>query len=63
MAGQKEASQLYWRDTCVPKVWIELSAEQKGKILESHMFIVRKRSGETNARLVGGGDKISSETT
>ncbi len=30
---------------------------EKSKILESHMFIVRKRSGETKARLVGGGIK------
>jgi hypothetical protein len=42
MAGQKEASQLHWRDTFVPKLWTDLSADEKSKILESHMFIVRK---------------------
>ena len=57
MAGQKEASQLHWRDTFVPKLWNDLSAEQKGKILDFHMFVGRKRFGETKARLVGGGDK------
>ena len=57
MAGQKEAGQLHWRDTFVPKVWNDLSAEQKGKILGSHMFVERKRSVETKARLIGGGDK------
>jgi hypothetical protein len=42
MAGQKEASQLHWRDKFVPKLWTYLSADEKSKILESHMFIVRK---------------------
>jgi hypothetical protein len=42
MAGQKQASQLHWRDTFVPMLWTDLSADEKSKILESHMFIVRK---------------------
>jgi hypothetical protein len=42
IAGQKEASQLYWRDTFVPKLWTDLSADEKSKILKSHIFIVRK---------------------
>jgi hypothetical protein len=42
MARQKEASQLHWRDTFVPKLWTDLSADEKSKIIESHMFIVRK---------------------
>ncbi len=57
MAGQKEASQHHWRDTFVPKLWTDLSADEKSKILESHMVIVRKQSGETKARLVGSGNK------
>jgi hypothetical protein len=57
MAGQKEPSQLHWRDTFVPKLWTDLSADEKSKILKSHMFIVRKQSGETKARLVGSGNK------
>ncbi len=42
MAGQKEASQLHWMDTFVPKLWTDLSADEKSKIFKSHMFIVRK---------------------
>ena len=42
MAGQKEASQLHWRNTFVPMLWTDLSADEKSKIFESHMFIVRK---------------------
>ncbi len=53
MAGQKKASQLHQRDTFVPKLWTDLSADEKSKILESCMFIVRKQSRETKARLVG----------
>jgi hypothetical protein len=57
MAGQKEVGQLHWRDTFVPKQWTDLSADERSKILESHMFIVRKQSRETKARLVGSGNK------
>jgi hypothetical protein len=49
MDGQKKASQVHWRDTFVSKLWTDLSADEKSKILKSHMFIVRKRSGETIA--------------
>jgi hypothetical protein len=42
MAGQKEASQLHWRDRFVPKLWTDLSADEKNKNFKSHMFIVRK---------------------
>ncbi len=34
----------------------ELSAKQRAKILQSHMFIGQKRTGETKARLVTGGN-------
>jgi hypothetical protein len=57
MARHKDTSQLHRRDAFVPKLWTDLSADGKSKILESHMFIVRKQSGETKARPVGGGNK------
>jgi hypothetical protein len=57
VAGQKEASQLHWRDTFIPKLWSELSEDQKSKILEIHMFIVKKRLGKTKEQLFGGGNK------
>jgi hypothetical protein len=34
----------------------ELTGEQRGKILQSHMFIGQKRTGETKARMVAGGN-------
>jgi hypothetical protein len=34
-----------------------LKSDEKSKILESHMFIVRKQSGETKARLLGSRNK------
>ena len=57
MAGIKEASQLHWRNTFIPKQYLQLTDDEKTKVLESHMFVVKKRTGETKARLVGGGNK------
>jgi hypothetical protein len=34
----------------------ELKAEQQTKILQSHMFIGQKRTGETKTRMVAGGN-------
>jgi len=34
----------------------ELTNEQRSKVLESHMFVVRKCTGETKARVVAGGN-------
>jgi hypothetical protein len=35
---------------------LELTAQQQTKILQSHMFIGQKRTGETKARMVAGGN-------
>ncbi len=40
----------------VPRQMSELTAEQRTKILQSHMFIGQKRTGETKARMVAGGN-------
>ncbi len=55
--GIKEASQLHWRNTFTPKQYSQLTDDEKTKVLESHMFAIEKRMGETKARLVGGGNK------
>ena len=34
----------------------ELTNNQRSKVLQSHMFVVRKRTGETKARVVAGGN-------
>ena len=55
-AGVKEVSQLHWRKTFVPRRYSELTDEQTKKVLESHMFVVKKRDGNTKARMVAGGN-------
>ena len=41
----------------MPKLYADLSPEQREKILESHIFIKQKRSGEIKGRTVAGGNK------
>ncbi len=55
-AGEKEVNQLHWRETFVPRGMSELTAEQQAKILQSHMFIGQKWTGQTEARMVAGGN-------
>ncbi len=38
------------------KANVELTVEQQAKIFQSHMFIGQKRTGETKARMVAGGN-------
>jgi hypothetical protein len=40
----------------VPRQMSELTTEQQAKILQSHMFIGKKWTGETKARMVAGGN-------
>ena len=56
-SGMKEVNQLHWRDTFAPKQYSELTNDEKSKVLENHIFIVKKHSGDTKARLVVGGNK------
>ncbi len=56
-AGVAEASQLHWRNTFIPRRYADLTPDQREKILESHMFVVKKRTGKYKARLVAGGNK------
>jgi hypothetical protein len=55
-AGVKEVSQLHWRDTFVPRRYSDLTDQQKKKVLESHMFVVKKQDGRTKSRMVAGGN-------
>jgi hypothetical protein len=55
-AGEKEVNQLHWRETFNSRQMSELTAEQQTKILQSHMFIRQKRTGETKVRMVTGGN-------
>ncbi len=56
VAGEKEVNQLHWRETFIPRQISQLTAEQQAKILQSHMFIRQKWTGETKARMVAGGN-------
>ena len=54
-AGVKKVSQLHWRDTFIPRIYSKLT-DKKKKVLESQMFVVKKRDGKTKARMVAGGN-------
>ena len=41
----------------MPKLYTDLTPKQREKILESHIFIKRKKSGEIKGRTVAGGNK------
>jgi hypothetical protein len=54
-AAHNKMKQLHMRDTFKPKHWRELSSIQRQMVLESHMFLKKKRDGKTKARTVAGG--------
>jgi len=56
-AAVSEMKQLHFRDTFKPKHWKELSELQRKTVLESHMFLKLKRSGDIKGRTVAGGNK------
>ena len=56
-AAKKEMKQLHWRNSFKPIHYKDLSEEQRKMILESFLFVTRKRSGELKARKVAGGNK------
>jgi hypothetical protein len=56
-AVHKEMQQLHFRDTFKPMHWYELTHTQKQSVLESHMFLKEKRTGEIKGRTVAGGNK------
>ena len=56
-AAESEMKQLHWRNTFKPVRWSELTPKQKETVLESHIFITKKRTGEIKGRTVAGGNK------
>jgi hypothetical protein len=58
-ASKAEMKQLHWRNSFVPKLYSKLSAKKKEKVLESHIFIPQKRSGEIKERTVARGKKAT----
>jgi hypothetical protein len=45
-AAEAEMKQLHWRNTFKPVRWSDLTSKQKETILESHIFLTKKRTGE-----------------
>jgi Reverse transcriptase (RNA-dependent DNA polymerase) len=58
-----EMKQLHIRNTFRPRRWKDLTKEQKDKLLESHLFLKKKRCGAIKGRTVAGGNKQRSYTT
>jgi hypothetical protein len=56
-AAFSKAKQLHWRNSFKPFHHRELTAEQHKQILESHMFVVKKKDGTVKAREVVGRNK------
>jgi hypothetical protein len=53
----KEMKQLHWQNSFKPMHWKSLTAEQRKKVLESHIFVERKCNGILKAQCVAGGNK------
>ena len=56
-AAESEMKQLHWRNSFKPVRWKELTETQKAAVLESHIFLTQKRTGEIKGRTVAGGNK------
>jgi hypothetical protein len=57
IAAEAEMKQLHWRNSFRPVRWNELLEKKRSTILESHMFMKQKQSGEIKCRTVAGGNK------
>jgi hypothetical protein len=57
MAVESKMKQLHFHDMFKPMHWRELSAIQCQTVLESHMFLRKKRDGKIKGRTVAGGNK------
>ena len=56
-AMKLEMRQIHLCDTFEPRHRYEVSAKEKAKVLESHMFLKLKRDGKIKVRAVYGGNK------
>ncbi len=54
---EAEAKQLHWRNSFRPVHWKDVNKERRKQILESHVFVKKKRTGQIKARKVAGGNK------
>ena len=57
MAAEAEMKQLHWRNLFKPIQWNELSNKEQKIVLESHIFMKKKRIGDIKWRIVARGNK------
>jgi len=57
VTAEAEMKQLHWRNSFRPVRWSELTDKQRQTVLESHIFMKQKRTGEIKGRTVAGGNK------
>ncbi len=53
----KKMQQFHWQNSYKLMQWKSLTAKQRKKVLESHIFVERQRDGVLKARQVTGGNK------
>ncbi len=56
-AVEAEAKQLHWCNSFRPVHWKDVDKERRKRILELHVFVKKKRTGQIKARKVAGGNK------
>ena len=56
-AAEAEMKQLHWQNSFKPICWKDLREKQKAMILESHVFMKMKDTGELKGRTVAGRNK------
>jgi hypothetical protein len=56
-AVEAEAKQLHWHTFFRPVHWKDVNKERCKQILESHVFVEKKRMGQIKAHKVAGGNK------
>ncbi len=56
-AVEAEAKQLHWHNSFRPVHWKDVDKERQKQILESHVFMKKKRTGQIKACKVAGGNK------
>jgi hypothetical protein len=54
---EAEVKQLHWQNSFKPVNWNKILPKKKKAILESHIFVKKKRLGEVKARKVAGRNK------
>ncbi len=56
-AVEAEAKHLHWRNLFRPVHWKDVNKERHKQILELHVFVKKKRTGQIKAHKVAGGNK------